>query len=167
MTIVITFLWGIEVGVASGVGISLVLILYRSSRPHIAEVGLVEGTEHFRNVLRYHVQVSPNVVGLRVDESLYFANASYLEDYIYQLTYQRDDIADVILLCSAVNEIDLSALEVLESVNDHLASFGVYLHLSEVKGPVLEVLKRTDFCEHLSGNIYLSHYEAVCSLTQT
>lgn len=160
ITVVMTLLWGVEAGVSCGVLASLGLHLYRTSKPHIAEVGLVVGTEHFRNIRRYKVQTIPELLSLRVDESLFFANVSYLEDVINAEVFNNDKISHVVLMCSAVNEVDFSALEVLEVINKHLLSQGVVLHLSEVKCPVLEVLERSKFLNHLSGNIYLSQYEA-------
>jgi len=163
-TITATLAFGVEVGLACGVAISIALHLYRTSRPHIAEVGRVPGTEHFRNVNRYNVITAPEILILRPDESLFFANASYLEDRIRQQVYERDCIAHVVLQCSAVNEVDFSALEVLEDINHQLADQGVRLHLSEVKGPVMDSLQKTGFLNQLSGNVYLTQIEAFNAL---
>lgn len=163
-TIVVTLFWGVEAGVGCGVVLSIALHMYRTSRPHIAEVGLIEGTQHFRNVLRYQVVTVPQILTLRPDESLFFANASYLEDLVRRLVYERDEIAHVILLCSAVNEIDYSALEMLKSLDRELSDQGIKLHLSEVKGPVMDKLKMTGLPERLSGNIYISQFEAFTQL---
>lgn len=159
-TIVVTLFWGVEAGVACGVVLSIALHMYRTSKPHIAEVGLIEGTQHFRNVRRYQVVTVPEILTLRPDESLFFANASYLEDLVRRLVYERDEIAHVILLCSAVNEIDYSALEMLTSLDQELSDQGIKLHLSEVKGPVMDKLKMIGLPERLSGNIYISQFEA-------
>jgi SulP family sulfate permease len=164
-TILGTLFLGVETGVALGVGLSLVLHLHRTSRPHMAVVGQVPGTEHFRNVERHEVLVSPGILSLRVDESLYFANSRYLEDRIAALVADRPDLKHVVLMCSAVNAIDASALESLEEINHRLKDGGVLLHLSEVKGPVMDRLKRTDFLEELSGEVFLSQYEAIARLT--
>ena len=99
-----------------------------------------------------------------MDESLYFANASYLEDYIYGLIAQVNGLQHVILQCTAVNEIDLSALEALEAINHRLQEQGLTLNLSEVKGPVMDALRKSDFLEHLSGKVYLTHHQAVTAL---
>lgn len=163
-TIVVTLFWGVEAGVACGVVLSIALHMYRTSKPHIAEVGLIEGTQHFRNVRRYQVVTVPEILTLRPDESLFFANASYLEDLVRRLVYERDEIAHVILLCSAVNEIDYSALEMLKSLDRELSDQGIKLHLSEVKGPVMDKLKMTGLPERLSGNIYISQFEAFTQL---
>ena len=160
ITICATLGFGVETGVSFGVVASLALHLYRTSRPHIAEVGLVEGTEHFRNVRRYEVKTVPEVMTLRVDESLFFANASFLEDEILMQLGKRPAIKHVILMCSAVNEIDYSALEVLDDLNKRFERQGLALHLSEVKGPVLDRLRRTSLIIRLSGSLYLSQHQA-------
>ncbi|MFM8665971.1 MAG: SulP family inorganic anion transporter, partial [Betaproteobacteria bacterium] len=164
-TLVLTLLQGVEVGLVVGVAVSLLLHLWRTSQPHIAEVGLVPGTEHFRSVLRHQVLTSPSVLSLRVDESLYFANARALEDRINAAVAQSKALRHVVLQCSAINDIDASALESLESINQRLEQAGLTLHLSEVKGPVMDKLQRSDFLSVLSGKVYLSHYQAVAAIS--
>ena len=164
-TFVVTLAIGVELGLVTGVSVSLTLFLYRTSRPHIAEVGLVPGTEHFRNVLRHSVLVNPTLVSLRVDESLYFANSKALEDQINQAVATRSNLQHIVLLCSAINDIDSSALESLELIELRLASAGISLHLSEVKGPVMDRIKHTHFLQQLSGKIFLTHYQAIQALT--
>ena len=164
LTMLGVFTIGVEAGVVMGVAASLLLFLWRTSSPHIAVVGQVPGTEHFRNVNRHQVITSPTVLSVRVDESLYFANARFLEDSVYKSALQHPTTRHVVLQCSAVNLIDASALESLEALSQRLQNAGVTLHLSEVKGPVMDALKKVDFAEHLSGNIYLSHYSALVDL---
>jgi len=163
-TILVTLFFGVEQGVVTGVLLSIALYLYRSSRPHMAIVGVVPGSEHFRNVDRHKVATGDRVLSLRVDESLFFANSRYLEDKIYALVADRENIEHVVLMCTAVNEIDASALESLEEINHRLSASGVTFHLSEVKGPVMDRLRKTDFLKHLTGKIFLSQYEALCAL---
>ena len=163
-TILGTLFLGVEIGVVMGVLLSLSMHLYRTSRPHMAVVGQVPGTEHFRNVDRHQVITSPEILSLRVDESLYFANTRYLEDRIAELVAERPELQHVVLMCSAVNAIDASALESLEEINHRLHDAGILLHLSEVKGPVMDRLKRSDFLNDLTGGIFLSQYEAIAEL---
>ncbi|HEV8033767.1 SulP family inorganic anion transporter [Yoonia sp.] len=163
-TILLTLVLGVEAGVSAGVGLSILLHLYKSSKPHIAEVGQVPGTEHFRNILRHDVITDPSIVTLRVDESLYFANARYLEDKIQSRVAKDKDIRHVILQCAAINEIDLSALESLEAINERLREMDVKLHLSEVKGPVMDRLKREHFLSEMTGQVFLSQFEATKAL---
>lgn len=165
-TIAATFLWGVETGVSCGVIASLLLHLYKSSRPHIAEVGEIAGTGHFRNIKRHQVETHPSILSLRVDESLYFANASFIEDEIFRTFQTRPGIHNVILLCAAVNEIDLSALEVLSTVNKRLQAMQIGFHLSEVKGPVMDALQLADFLQQLNGEVFLSHRTAVNTLLE-
>lgn len=165
VTIFITLILGVEMGVFCGVVASIVLFLYRTSKPHIATVGLVEGTEHFRNIQRHKVRTLPQVISIRVDESLMFSNAAFLEERIYSEVAANSEVRHIILMCSAINEIDWSALETLESINTQLNEAGICLHLSEVKGPVMDSLKRSGFLQVLSGKIYLSQYQAFTELS--
>lgn len=165
-TIVVTLLDGVEAGVGAGILVSILVHLYKSSRPHVAIVGEVPGTEHFRNVQRHQVVTHPHILSLRVDESLYFANTRYLEDLIYKQVSERPALKHVILMCSAVNEIDLSALESLEVINSRLSDQGIALHLSEVKGPVMDALQKTHLLKALTGQVYLSQHQAVAAVLQ-
>jgi SulP family sulfate permease len=163
-TIIVTLTAGVEIGVTSGVVLSLVLHLYNTSRPHFALVGQVPGTHHFRNVNRHEVVMPEHIVTIRIDESIYFANARFLEDTVYCILSNRPDLKHLILMCPAVNQIDASGLESLESINHRLSDAGVTLHLSEVKGPVMDRLKRTHFLEELTGKVYLHQFEAIQDL---
>jgi len=159
-TVALTLGLGVEVGVSAGVILSIALHLYKTSRPHVAEVGLVPGTQHFRNILHHKVKTAPQLVTLRIDESLYFANARFLEDYVYDRVVCDQPITDVVLMASAVNEIDMSALESLEAINTRLKELNIRLHFSEVKGPVMDRLKRSHFLDDLSGEFFLAQYDA-------
>ena len=165
LTFGLTLAVGVETGLIAGVSASVLLLLYRTSRPHIAVVGQVPGTEHYRNVLRHAVLEQPGILGLRIDESLYFANARFLEDTIAAQVAMRSGVRHVVLQCSAVNDIDASALESLETINARLQASGVQLHLSEVKGPVHDRLQRSHLLAELSGQVFLTHHQAVQALS--
>ncbi|WP_323014091.1 sodium-independent anion transporter, partial [Devosia sp.] len=137
-----------------------------TSKPHVAIVGQVPGTEHYRNIARHAVLTHPEIVSIRIDESLYFANSRFLEDTIAAQVAERPALKHVVLMCSAVNAIDASALESLEEINRRLADISVGFHLSEVKGPVMDRLKDTEFLKHLHGRIFLSQHEAVAGLKE-
>jgi SulP family sulfate permease len=166
-TMIVVLGVGVEAGIVTGVALSLVLFLWRTSRPHVAIVGLVPGSEHFRNVERHRVMMSESVLSIRVDESLYFANARALEDRIYAEMAERPALRHVVLMCPAVNLIDASALESLEAIQQRLKDAGITFHLSEVKGPVMDALAGTHFLDHLrhdGGRIFLSQYAAMEAL---
>ena len=164
-TILLTLGFGVETGVSAGVILSILLHLYKTSKPHVAEVGLVPGTQHFRNIHRHKVETDPAILTIRIDESLYFPNARFLEDYVLDRVGKDGPIRHVVLMCSAVNVIDFSALEALEALNHRLKDMGITLHMSEVKGPVTDRLKKSHFLDDLSGRVFLSQYDAWVALT--
>ena len=165
-TIAITLLAGVELGVIAGVAVGLLLYLWRASRPHAAIVGRVPETEHFRNVERHQVITVPHVLSIRIDEALTYLNARWLEEYVLERVAERPALRHVILMCSAVNEIDASGLESLEAINHRLIDGGIGMHLSEVKGPVMDRLARTHFVEELNGKVYLSQDRAFAELVK-
>ena len=165
-TIGITLLAGVELGVIAGVAVGLLLYLYRASRPHAAIVGRVPDTEHFRNVERHKVLTVPHVLSIRIDEALTYLNARWLEEYVLERVAERPELRHVILMCSAVNEIDASGLESLEAINHRLQDGNIGLHLSEVKGPVMDRLKRTHFLDELNGKVFLSQDRAFSVLAK-
>ncbi|MGG7644998.1 SulP family inorganic anion transporter [Rhodovulum sp. YNF3179] len=163
-TILVTLAFGVEMGIIAGVGLSIGLHLYRTSKPHVAVVGQVPGTEHFRNIDRHDVVTLPEVFSVRVDESLYFPNARFLEDLVADAVASEPRIRHVVLMCPAVNHVDASALESLEAINARLRDANVTLHLSEVKGPVMDRLARSHFLDELTGEVYLTQYDALHAL---
>jgi len=163
-TIGLTLLAGVETGVVAGVLVGLLLYLWKASRPHAAVVGRVPDTEHFRNVERHKVLTLPHILSIRIDEGLSYLNARWLEEYVLERVAEKPELRHVILMCSAVNAIDASGLESLEAINHRLADGGISLHLSEVKGPVMDALRRSNFLEELSGRVFLSQDRAFSEL---
>lgn len=159
-TIAVTLLIGVEPGVIAGVGLSLALFLWRSSRPHAAIVGRVPETEHFRNIKRHKVFTDPRILTIRIDESLTYLNARWLEEFILEQVAEQSRLRHLILMCSAINGIDASALESIEAINHRLADAKVKLHLSEVKGPVMDALEKSHLLGDLTGGVFLSQNEA-------
>ncbi len=164
ITVISTMAVSVEAGISLGIAVSISFYLYRTSQPHVAVVGQVPGTEHFRNVKRHNVITSKHVLSLRIDASLYFANARYLENSILTAVAQQPEVKDLVLVCTAVNGIDASALESLESIMERLASAGIRLHLSEVKGPVMDRLQNTEFLQQLTGKVFLTQFQAMQAL---
>ena len=151
---------GVEVGILLGVALSLAVLVWRSSHPHMAVVGRVPGTEHFRNVDRHAVQTVPGLLALRVDESLFFANATVVEDRVEALLARDPLVRRVLLICSAVNQIDATALGVLTQLERSLAIRGIAFMLAEVKGPVMDRLRSTELGQRLQGKVFLSVHAA-------
>ncbi len=152
----------VEKGILFGAAVSIILHLWRTSKPHIAIVGRVGNTEHFRNVLRHDVKTCPHVLAVRVDASLYFVNTKYLEDYLLKAVSDRPEVKCLLLVCSAVNSIDGSALETLKSLILDLKTRGIEFYMSEVKGPVMDGLLKVGFVEEIGkDNIFLTTDQAM------
>jgi SulP family sulfate permease len=163
-TILLTWVHGVEAGLIAGVGLSIFLHLYATSRPHVAVVGQIPGTMNFRNMARHTVVTDSEILSLRVDASLYFPNARFIEDLINQAVADNPAVKHVILECPAVNRIDISALESLEAINRRLKDGGITFHLSEVKGPIMDRLLKSHFLAELTGKVHLTQYDAVDSI---
>jgi SulP family sulfate permease len=155
---------GLEIGLLLGVLVSLAAWLAKNSRPHMAVVGRVPGTEHYRNVQRYKVELDPRVLSLRIDESLMFANAQEVEQRVLLETSQRSGVRHVILMGSGINHIDASGVEMLEQLNLLLQEQGISLHFSEIKGPVLDRLKNSHLLKLLTGEVFLTQHQAMTCL---
>lgn len=165
-TFAAVLLVNVETGILVGASVALALHLWRTSRPHYAVVGRVGTSEHYRNILRHDVQTEPAVLALRIDESLYFANTAFLEDRILTLIADRPEVRHLVLIMSAVNFIDGSALETLEHLVETLREAQVTFHLAEVKGPVMDRLHGVGFADKLEpGRVFLTTHEAMQSLT--
>ncbi len=155
----------ISTGLVIGIILTFILLLWRISRPHIAVIGLVEGTQHFRNVSRYDVLTTETIASFRIDENLNFLNAHVLKGYIITELSHNPQIQHVVINCSSISNIDLSAVEMLEDLNRELLQLGIQLHLSEVKSPVMDQLNSSRLINMLSGKIFLSHYQAIQTLS--
>jgi SulP family sulfate permease len=155
---------GVEAGVAVGIALSIGTFLWRASRPHIAVLGRLPGTEHFRNVQRFAVETFPDVVLLRVDENLFFANTAAVLDRIQAELQRRPGTHSLVLVLSSVSHIDLTAVEALERLQRELSGRGVRLYLAEVKGPVLDRLKHAGRLRSLLDGHFVSVQDAVRAL---
>lgn len=171
LTLAITFLacvtLGLNIGLITGLLMSFVLLVYRSHRVHIAVVGQVADSEHFRNIHRHDVRTFDDIVLIRIDESLYFGNVTTVRTTLDELCHQYAHAHHIVLIMTAVNHIDLSAQEMLTNFNEFLINEAKQLHFAEIKGPVMDVLKTTPVITHLSGQVFLSTSMAVKRLSKT
>ena len=155
----------ISTGLIIGIVSTFILLLWRISRPHIAEIGLVEGTQHFRNIQRHQVITSAKVLSIRIDEDLTFLNSNTLKGFLINAVSQKPELEHVVINGSSISAIVLSALEMLEDLDNELRKLNIQLHFSEVKGPVMDKLQRSKLLNHLSGKIFLTHYQAIRELS--
>ncbi|MFG2063124.1 sulfate permease [Micromonospora sp. NPDC048871] len=143
LTFLVTLILGVEPGLAAGVAFSLGVFLWRSARPHTAELGRVPGTDRYRNVQRFTgLLTDPRYAIIRVDGPLYFANAQRLSDQLLGLAEQREGLVAVVLDASAITDVDTDGATALAELRERSAARGVALHLATVRGPVRDLLDR-------------------------
>ncbi len=157
---------GLEGGITLGIGLSLMTLLYRASTPHIAVIGRIPGTEHFRNIERHKVETIPGVLFLRIDENLFFGNLEAIQERLSAELEKAPATHDLVLVMNAVNRVDTTAMEVLTDLNRELGCRSIRLHLAEVKGPVQDRLIQSPLWKSLSGEIHLSVNSAFETLWQ-
>ena len=156
---------GIEEGIALGFILTLANQLRKISRPHIAVTGRIPNTEHYRNAKRHSVETWRHLLLIRIDENITFANINYIEGFIASELIQQPDVKHIILIFTSVSDVDTTALEVLESLNHDLQASQITLHLSEVKGPLLDKFQRTDFLKQIKpGKVFFRTEDAVIEL---
>jgi len=166
-TLLGVLVYGIEEGITLGIILTLVSHLRKTSHPHIAVVGRIPGTEHYRNIKRHNVETWPHLLLLRVDESITFANINYIEEFINAKLRQQPSIKDIVLIFTSISDIDTTALEELEKLNRTLQVSKMTLHISEAKGPVLDKLEKTDFLRQLQpGRVFFRTEDAVRELCE-
>jgi len=166
-TLMGVLVYGIEEGITLGIILTLVSHLRKTSHPHIAVVGRIPGTEHYRNIKRYNVETWPHLLLLRIDESITFANINYIEEFINAKLRQQPVIKHIVLIFTSISDIDATALEELEKLNRTLQASKMTLHISEAKGPVLDKLEKTDFLRQLQpGRVFFHTEDAVRELCE-
>ncbi|NYE60604.1 SulP family sulfate permease [Duganella sp. 1224] len=147
---------GVEAGVIVGVALSMGTLIWRASRPHIAVLGRIAGTEHFRNIDRYPAETQPELLVLRIDANLFFGNVEAVSERIECELATHQSARHLVLVMSAVSSIDTTALMALAELNQSLKRRGIGLHLAEVKGPVMDRLRHSTLLQQLNGKLFLS-----------
>jgi len=159
-------IFGLNTGLVIGLMVSFASLIWQSSKPHVAVVGQLAGTGHFRNINRHDVVTFSNLLMLRIDESLFFGNSESVHRSVIQATQQYPKAHEIILIMSAVNHIDLTGQEMLISLNQELLNQNKHLSFSFIKGPVMDIIEHTPVITHLSGQVYLSTMDAVNALKE-
>lgn len=155
-TMALVLFTGVEIGLIAGVALSIAFFIRTSSRPNITQVGRLADTEHFRSIKRYDVETLPHVLALRVDENIYFANALQIEDKFLKRSQRRQGTNHLLMVCSSINMIDATGIQMLHRLNANLARAGITFHLCDVKGTLLPQLERAGFIAGLTGQIFIS-----------
>lgn len=167
LTLLGVLIFGIEEGISLGILLTIASHLRKTSHPHIAVVGRIPNTEQFRNIHRHQVETWPHLLLLRIDENIMFSNVEYIEEYLTAELKKQPAITQIVLIFTSVNDIDSTALEALENLNTALQTRGITLNFSEVKGPLMDKLAKTDFMARLKpGTVFFHNTDAVKTLTE-
>ena len=166
MTFLGVFIIGVELGLMLGILSSVLFVLMQSSRPQITEVGRIPGTDFFRSNKRYEVEPSPDLIFVRIDENLFFGNATNIETNLFRLSSQPNSPTHLVIVCSAINRIDSTGLQMLSRLNSRLKEIGNSLHLSDLKGTLLENMDKAELNTRISGEIFDTASEAASKLNR-
>lgn len=153
ITLLGVLILGLEEGLTLGIALTIASHLRKASQPHIAIVGRVPETEHYRNIKRHQVETWQHLLLIRIDESITFANVNYIEEFLLAELKRSPNVKHIILIFTSVSDIDTTALEALESLNSVLKLSNKTLNIAEAKGPVLDKLQKTDFFEQLKPGL--------------
>jgi SulP family sulfate permease len=164
-TIVLVLIAGVELGLLAGVALSIALFIRNSSQPNITQVGRLGDSEQFRSVKRYPVQLHEQILALRIDENIYFANATQIEEKVIRRVSGRHGTKHLLLVCNAVNRIDATGLSMLLRVSQRLQHDAVQLHFSDIKGPLMQQLEKTELPTSITGEIFFTADQAFKNLT--
>ncbi len=169
VTFVATLGLGIEQGILVGVAASLIVVIHRSSRPHVAIEGRLPGSSTYRNIARNpQAETRDGIVVFRMDDSLYFANVTYFKESIEELDEQDDALGAVIINAFPINRIDSTAVHALRELVEDLQRRGIELFVSGMKGPVRDVLEKAGLVERIGHErFFLEVHEAVAAAERT
>lgn len=166
-TAVCTLLIGIQEGILLGVVVSMLHILYRYSRPNVAELGIIPGTRLFKDLERHpKAKTVDGVLMLRVDASFSFINADFFRDYIIEKSRERNESTRYVIIDgSAINNLDTTATDQLKSMIGTLENWDIELYITGLKGPVRDVIDKAGLREYLGEDHYFREpHEAVITI---
>ena len=169
ITFVATLGLGIEQGVGVGVLLSIAWVIFRTTRPHVAELGKVPGTLFYRNISRFEkLEERSDLLVMRFDASLFFANINYFKDHLHEMADRKGkDLKAIIINADSINSLDSSGAHAIEELLEEYHAKGVRLMFTGVKGPVRDTLAKAHLTSKIGqGNFFMIVQEAVDSFDQ-
>lgn len=164
-TFLITLTVGIKEGILLGVLFSLLLLVYRTSRPHIAVLGRIKNTDYFKNIVRFpeDTETFKEFLIIRFDAQLYFGNKEYFKKELLELLQGKgSEIRYVILNAEAVNYIDSSAVHMLRQLITELKNMNIKLVIAGAIGPARDILYHSGIIEDIGKeNLFVKTFEAL------
>jgi len=151
VTFISTLIFGVQIGILTGVVLSLGLVIHRSVYPHLAELGKLPDTNYYRNLSRFpEATERADALIFRFDSELYFANINYFRERLEQMTLKKGkDLKIVILNAQSIYAMDSSAAKGLEEIVDDFHGRGIEFYMTEVIGPVRDMLRKTGLFEKI------------------
>ena len=163
-TLISVLILGIEEGITLGIILTFASYLRKASHPHIAVVGRLPNTKHYRNIKRHKVETWEHLLLMRIDENITFANINFVEEFIETQLRNAPNVKHIVLIFTSVSDIDMTAIEALEQLNESLKNIGITLNFAEVKGFLLDKLEKSDLFTHLNGELFFDVEEAATQL---
>ena len=163
-TLISVLILGIEEGITLGIILTFASYLRKASHPHIAVVGRLPNTKHYRNIKRHKVETWEHLLLMRIDENITFANINFVEEFIETQLRNAPNVKHIVLIFTSVSDIDMTAIEALEQLNESLKNIGITLNFAEVKGFLLDKLEKSDLFTHLNGERFFDVEEAATQL---
>lgn len=163
-TFFVTVVFGIMPGIGAGVLLSLVMVVFRAAAPHIAVLGQLPGTMHFRNIERFPEAVQrPEVLAVRLDSQLFFANSAYFRDHLMQEAAKKGKALRMVLIdAESISFLDSTAIEMLRSLLAESKARNLYLFISGAKGPVRDAMYRSGLMQEIGAeNMFVHASEAM------
>jgi SulP family sulfate permease len=154
VTFLATLLLGIEFGIITGVGLSLIILIFRTSRPYVAVLGKVPNSNFYKNKERFEeVLIDDDILVLRFDAQLFYANASYFRDQLEQMMDKKGNTLKLIVLdAESINRVDSTGIEMLKERIRFCQKKGILFYFAGVKGPVRDDLFRSGVLEIIDIN---------------
>ncbi|TVZ56103.1 SulP family sulfate permease [Lutibacter sp. Hel_I_33_5] len=163
-TFLATLLLGIEFGIITGVGLSLIVLIFRTSRPYVTELGQVPDSDFYRNKNRFKdVIVEKDIIIFRFDAQLFYANASYFRDNLEEMTLAKGDNLKLIVLDGeSINRVDSTGVEMLKDRVRFYKKKGITFYFAGIKGPVRDSLFKAGLLEIVDvSHFFMRAYGAV------
>ena len=145
ITLLTTIFFGIKEGILAGIVISLGMLIYKSTKPHIAVLGRVPNTNFYRNVDRFNqLEVNDDILIVRLDAQLYFVNTTFFKEKVQAFAEEKGNkLKLIVLVFESVNDLDSSAIYALEEIHDFFSNKGIIIALTGIKGPVRDTLAKS------------------------
>lgn len=149
-----TLFLGVEYGILTGVGLSLIVLIYRTSRPYVAELGKVPNSNFYRNVNRFdEVVIEEDVLVFRFDAQLFYANAGYFRDRLDEMVFKRKGKLKLIVLdAESINRLDSTGVEMLKDRIRYFHKKDIQFYFAGVKGPVRDAMFKGGILEIIDVN---------------